>query len=90
MKTYEVEVSRIVRVTLDETKFTKEFYDEFTSYIDSSMDSLDTHVEHLAWTFAAGRADDTDFIEGYGPAKDFGIKFQEIDDDVVNVREIKL
>lgn len=85
---FEVEVLRTVLVSIDETKFTKEFYDEFTSYIDSTMDNLEDHIEHLAWLFAAGRADDTDFIEGYGPAKDFGIKFQEIDDHITDLREI--
>lgn len=85
---FEVEVTRSILIELDETKFTEEFYDEYTSYFDATMDNLESHVEHLAWLFAAGRADDTDFIEGYGPAKDFGIKFREIDDEIADVREI--
>lgn len=88
VKKFEVEVIRTVSVTIDETKFTKEFLDEFSSYISSSIDDIPSHIEHLAWSFAAGRTDDDQFIEGYGPAKEFGIKFQEIDDYVSDVREI--
>lgn len=87
-KKYEVEVVRTVLVTIDETKFTPEFLEEFSDYISSSIHDIQSHIEHLAWTFAAGRADDDQFIEGYGPAKDFGIKFQEIDDYVSDVREV--
>ena len=85
---FQVEVVRTVLVTIDETKFTQEFLDEFSSYISSSIDDIETHIEHLAWTFAAGRADDDQFIEGYGPAKDFGIKFEELEDHVSYLTEV--
>lgn len=87
-KTYEVEITRIVSVTIDETKFTDEFLEEFSNYISSDIDDIDSHVEHLAWSFAMGRVDHDQFIEGYGPAKDFGIKFREVDDWVSEVREV--
>lgn len=86
---FEVEVIRTVSVEIDETKFTDEFLEEFSGYISSSsIDDIQSHIEHLAWSFAAGRIDDDQFIEGYGPAKDFGIKFQEMEDYVSEVREI--
>lgn len=88
-KTYRVEVVRTVEVTIDETKFTPEFLEEFSEYIGSEIHDIPSHIEHLGWTFAAGRADDDQFIEGYGPAKDFGIKFREVDDYVSDVHEEK-
>jgi len=88
-KKFKVEVVRTVSVEIDETKFTPDFLEEFSSYISSSIDDIPSHIEHLAWTFAAGRADDDQFIEGYGPAKEFGIKFQELDDYVSDVHEVK-
>lgn len=87
-KKFEVEVVRTVTVEIDETKFTPEFLEEFSSYISSSIDDIPSHIEHLAWVFAAGRGDNGDFIEGYGPTKEFGIKFEEVQDDVTYSREI--
>lgn len=88
-KKFEVDVSRLVEVIVDETKFTEEFMEEFRGYIDDSFYELHDHIEHLGWLYAAGRVNDNDFIEGYGPAKEFGIKFREIQDDIENVQEIK-
>lgn len=87
-KKYEASVVRLVSVEIDETKFTEEFLKEFREHISSHIYDIDGHIEHLAWSFAAGRADDDQFIEGYGPAKDFGIKFREISDDVETISEI--
>lgn len=88
MKKFEVEVIRTVTVELDETKFTEEFLDEFSKYISPSIDDLLTHVEHLAWAFAAGRVDNRQFIEGYGHTEDFCIRFEELDDFVSDIKEI--
>lgn len=66
-------VSQVVSVTVDEAKFTPEFYAEFQASM-FPYDTLEKHMEHLAQLHARGVVDDTDFIEGYGPAKDMGIK----------------
>lgn len=89
--TYRVDVSRTVDITIDTSKFTEEFYDQFTSLIDESMDEISSHIEHLAWLYAAGRIDNGDFIEGYGNAKEFGLSFRSHDaDDYIDIMaEIK-
>jgi len=76
MKTYTVEVISTVEVTLDETKFTPEFFAEFNETISDWNDDLEEHAKHLAWVHATGvEALDGygSFVEGYGPTKDMGI-----------------
>lgn len=86
MKTYAVEVTSIVEVTLDETKFTPEFFAEFNSTISDWDYDLEEHAKHLAWVHATG-VEALDgygaFVEGYGPVKDMGITARLIDTDVV-------
>lgn len=76
MKTYTVEVTSIVEVTLDETKFTPEFFAEFNETISDWGDDLAEHAKHLAWVHATG-VEALDgygaFVEGYGKAADMGI-----------------
>lgn len=76
VKTFKVRVTQWVDVTLDETKFTPEFFGEFGSTI-APWDTIEEHVEHLAWVQASGLEDLSGkadpFVEGYGPVKDFGI-----------------
>lgn len=84
MKTYTVNVQRTVEVTLDETKFTPEFFAEFNTTIgykggdDGDIEwALRNHAEHLAWVHAVGIEDlgsSTAFVEGYGLIVDMGIK----------------
>lgn len=78
MQTHTVRVEQIVEVSIDETKFTPEFMAEFnlTMY---RFGSLTKHIEHLAQLYARGIADEFSFIEGYGNASEFGIKFRQID-----------
>ena len=80
MQTRTVRVEQIVEVSIDDTKFTPEFMAEFrrTMY---PFDSVDRHIEHLAQLYARGTADEFSFIEGYGPASEFGIKFLQISQD---------
>lgn len=66
-------VSQTVEVTVDETKFTPEFYAEFVATM-YPYETLDRHMEHLAQLYARGVVDNGEFIEGYGPAKGMGIK----------------
>lgn len=85
-KTFEVEVTQTVRVTLDETKFDETFMQEFRDSF-FSFDELEEHVGHIAQLHARGVVDlegrcPTDFVEGYGPANEMGIKAETIDTDV--------
>lgn len=87
MKTFTVEVTQTVEVTLDETKFDQAFFEAFNRHFFDFDDSLDEHAEHLGQMFARGVEDEfSDFIEGYGPVKELGIKFKAVDceTDVVN------
>lgn len=77
LKTFRVEVRVTVGVTVDESKFTPEFLAEFAGCI-SDYD-FNEHIEHLAWLHACRDVDERSFIEGYGPAKDFGISFTDED-----------
>lgn len=75
MTEFEVEVLQIVKVTLDETKFTPEFMEEFRASF-FPFEELTEHAEHIAQLAArdifGGFPDE--FIEGYGPANGMGIQ----------------
>lgn len=77
MITKEVVVTQTVRVTVDDTKFTPEFFAEFARLF-YEYDTLDQHIQHLAQLHARGLADDGNFIEGYGPAQDMGIRLDVV------------
>lgn len=68
-------VSQNVVVTVDETKFTPEFMAEFRASF-YPFRTLDRHIEHLAQLHARGIAENNQFIEGYGPANEMGIRFE--------------
>lgn len=74
----QVQVTQIVEVTINEDKFDEEFMAEFDAHFFPGYD-LDDHMKHLGQLFARGISDDRDFIEGYGPAADMGIRFRKID-----------
>ncbi|GAB6043322.1 hypothetical protein [Endothiovibrio diazotrophicus] len=79
MITKTVEVTQVIEVTVDETKFTPEFLAEFSSYM-FPFEDVDEHIKHLAQMHARGLADyPSTFIEGYGEAKDMGIKFKVVE-----------
>lgn len=73
-----VRVTQLVEVEIDEAKFDAEFMKEFTDSF-YPYDTIPQHAMHLAQLHARGIADNHDFIEGYGPAKDMGIKFQIVE-----------
>ncbi len=91
MRKFTVDVTQTVEVTLDETKFTPEFFAEYNETItylggdDGDIEyALRQHAEHLAWVHAAGREDlesRSAFVEGYGPAEEMGIKARVVDTD---------
>jgi len=74
MITREVEVVIVVRVTVDETKFTPEFMAEFAAAI-TNYDTVEEHVENLAWLHARGIVEEGDRVEGYGPLDELGVGF---------------
>jgi hypothetical protein len=80
MTKFIVEVVQNVAVTVDKSKFTEEFMEEFRKSF-SPFYEIDEHINHLAYLYARGVVDDNEFIEGYGEAADMGIKFEFIDGD---------
>jgi hypothetical protein len=74
MITKTVLITQAVKVTVDETKFTPEFLDEFQRNF-YGFTTIDEHLEHLAQLHARGIADNDSFIEGYGETSEMGIKF---------------
>lgn len=83
MKTFEVDVIQTVRVTLDETKFTPEFLNEFANSFYPFLD-IEDHAEHIAQLRARGIIEIDhvgEFIEGYGPSDEFGMKTEITETD---------
>lgn len=73
-----VRVTQWVEVELDETKFDEVFMAEFQESF-FPYDRLEDHAEHLGQLYARGiaGASSDEFIEGYGPVKEMGIRFAE-------------
>jgi len=69
-------VTQSIKVTVDESKFDDTFMEEFRESF-YPFTTINEHIEHLGQLYARGMAGNTSFIEGYGPAKDMGIKFSE-------------
>jgi len=70
--TYTVETT--VTVTVDESKFTKEWMEDFNKTFHYKED-IDAHKEHLAEMFATGVIEGrpSEFVEGYGVLSEMGI-----------------
>lgn len=86
MTDYLVKVTQLVKVTLDETKFTPEFMSEFRESFYQFHD-INDHARHIGQLVARGLYDaspyiPTEFIEGYGPIGDFGISANIEDSEV--------
>lgn len=74
--TQDIDVIIPVKVTVDESKFTPEFMEEFRSMF-YPFETVDDHMRHLAFLEATGQLGVLPcFIEGYGPSQDFGIKVE--------------
>ncbi|MDZ7927897.1 MAG: hypothetical protein U5L46_12870 [Agrobacterium sp.] len=85
MRTFVVDVTRRVVVTLDESKFTTKTMAEFNSVItDLGTDehAYLAHAGRIADLFAHGLEDfnQSDFVEGYGPVSEAGIHVAANDD----------
>ena len=71
-----IEVTQIINISLDESKFTKGFMEEFRENF-YQFNTIEDHRKHLAQLFSRGLVDNmTDFIEGYGETKGMGISFE--------------
>lgn len=75
-----VTVTQQIGVTIDETKINKFFIEEFKRDF-YNFNTVDDHIEHLVQLYARGLIDNHSFIEGYGEAKDMGIRFEAINQD---------
>lgn len=72
-----VQVTQIIEVEIDEAKFTPEFMAEFSGFMFEA--DLNDHFEYIAQAYARGIYDEfSDFLEGYGPPKDMGIKVKQV------------
>ena len=86
-RTASVTVVHTIDIEIDESKFTEEFMEEFRGYFYPFFD-LEYHIEHIGQLQARGVIDlefnPKEFIEGYGPANEMGIKLirtaVEVDD----------
>lgn len=78
MKTFSVLVKQEILVTLDEAKFTPQFFAAFTASF-FPLETVEDHAEHLGQLAARGLIDDLPdtFVEGYGPINEMGISFKE-------------
>lgn len=75
-----VTVIKEIKVTVDETKFDAAFFRQFDESMFCLGEDMDEHMKNLAEKFVNGDAEgwEDDFLEGYGPLKDMGVKFKEI------------
>ena len=88
MKKYQVTITQVVELEIDETKFDETFLAEFRESFYPFPD-VERHAQHLAQLFVRSLWDGPDrFIEGYGRAADFGIRAQVIDQEE-EIRELK-
>lgn len=80
MITKTIIVTKEVQVTVDETKFDAEFFRQFDESMFHVGEDLDEHMKNLAEKYVNGDAQgwEDDFLEGYGPLKDMGVKFREL------------
>lgn len=82
MITKQVEVTQLVEVTVDESRFTDEWMESFRKMF-YTYNSVDEHLQHLAQLEARGITYQphvsNEFIEGYGNASDMGISIRVLD-----------
>jgi hypothetical protein len=80
-RTYRVDVTQTIEVTLDASAFDETFMAEFRdSFYD--FDTIEEHAEHIAQMQARGVIDVSyqsgEFIEGYGDHRDMGIAARSV------------
>jgi len=76
MKEYQVEVTQVVKVKIDETKFTEDFMAEFRAGM-YPFEDVEDHIKHLAQLGAREQIGSFEpFVEGYGPIAGMGIEVE--------------
>ncbi len=94
MRKFTVTISQEITVELDETKFTKEFVEEYNNYIgfvgdmDDFEEMMRGHASNIAELEARGVWDE-DFTEGYGPPKELGIEVKVEYTSVDDIRQVE-
>lgn len=68
-----------IDVEVDEAKFTPEFMETYRSYINRTAYDIDDHIKQLAYVGVRDEPSGFDFVEGYGPIDQMGIKIGEPD-----------
>lgn len=83
-KTFRIAVTQIVEVKLDASKFDEAFMAEFRESF-YGFKTIEEHAEHIAQLEARGVIDveiTPEFIEGYGPSNEMGIKAKVVDTEI--------
>jgi len=84
---FEVTVSTMVIVEIDDEIINGEFNEEFSRYF-WEVDDVEDHARYLAEMKATGRIFSDDFVEGYGTLSDAGIEVTEEDVWIDNIDEV--
>lgn len=71
-----VKVTVLIDVEIDETKFTPEFMEEYRENF-SNYDTLEEHIQQLAYLGVREEPMTNAFLEGYGTMNEMGIKLSE-------------
>lgn len=74
-KTFDVKVVQVVRVILDETKFTPGLLAEYWKRF-GLFETIEQHVTDLAVQYSGGCIDNGDFAEGLGPLDELGVHME--------------
>lgn len=75
VKVFEINVTQTVKVTLDESKFSKEFLEKFKDFF-HDFDDIEEHAKHLAYHEARNMIGYDGFVEGYGNIQNMGISLE--------------
>lgn len=79
-KSFEVAITKTLRVEFDSTKLTDEFWRDFNEMIsDRGGPDIEYLAEHVGWNYVQGYEK---FIEGIGEIKEMGISIEERSDGV--------
>lgn len=70
-----IEVAYTVSVEVPDGFFTDDFMKEFRESF-YEFYTVEQHMQHLAQLYVRGLAHNDSFIEGYGDARELGIKFE--------------
>lgn len=79
-----ITVTQEIEVTVDESRFTPEFMENYSKYF-HECEAVEDHMKYIAESYARGIVmSNHDFLEGYGKLNEFGIKCKR---DSVEVAE---